>query len=111
MCINMYRYVYRYLPVHMCSLSPIYVFPIDICTDMYGYVYQYVQVSVQIETYYSVKRDLLQCQKRPTDMYGYVYQYVQVHVQIYSGTYRDLACGADPRNGTYIIYREHIYRR
>ncbi len=71
----------------MCSLSPIYVFPIDICTDMYGYVYQYVQVYVQIETYYSVKRDLLQCQKRPTDMYGYVYQYVQVYVQIYTGTY------------------------
>jgi len=30
------------------------------------YVYIYFPTTVSKETYYSVKRDLLQCQKRPT---------------------------------------------
>ena len=33
-----------------------------------GHVGAFLGASVSIETYYSVKRDLLQCQKRPTTL-------------------------------------------
>jgi hypothetical protein len=63
----MYIYVCVYICIYICMYIRIYI---------YMYIYTYIYIYIYIlglpirlgvgHSYYSVKRDLLQCQKRPT---------------------------------------------
>jgi len=73
---NVYMHMNKYIHIHTCTYvlhyMYIYMYICDCrhaCMHIYMHVYPNPHTTVSKETYYSVKRDLLQCQKRPTTVY------------------------------------------